>query len=377
LDTSAAAAAIALDITSKEILDHGPGHVAARFEKQWFDACQKIACNPHDRKAPDIVFRPDYKNTSHDRLEYYEAAQEANDLPMPPLEERLTGQFTAFPGSIAALQAEQNARVDKEAGVLYSEAIKAEIADVKEKIDEQRQKESDETLREKTLEITFALCGGNGAAAVSQDDLDQLPAASEQFTARLPSGFFALTPCMDRIYRSMGESKSKGTPLDLTDLKNLVSSARPAQEDVPVSALDRVLNPEAQTAAWKAIEARRAGYVVDMIRKACASSGQLTPAWDEWVGWLPNPNVNLAAYFIGLRGDACTSALADQVIGLNRTNSRLTAAWMNEQAKEILTPQPEPKPDPRDLFPQRQRASPCTRDVTSNSAGISVPHPCR
>jgi hypothetical protein len=276
------------------------------------------------------------------------------------------------PGAVPFVSAD-----DDDGGSSVDGTVAKELKDAHAVTDEQRQKEAEETLRKKMLDIAYALCGDGGAAAVSQDDLDQLPAASEQFTARLPSGFFALTPCMDRIYRSMGESKSKGTPLDLTDLKNLVSSARPAQEDVPVSALDRVLNPEAQTAAWKAIEARRAGYVVDMIRKACASSGQLTPAWDEWVGWLPNPNVNLAAYFIGLRGDACTSALADQVIGLNRTNSRLTAAWMNEQAKEILTPQPEPKPDPRDLFPQRQRASPCTRDVTSNSAGISVPHPCR
>ena len=138
VDTSAAAAAVAVGIESKTIRDHAPGDDAAKFELQWADACAQRAtlhnvCNPHKRPAADVAIRDDdaYKNGTHDRFAYYSGMMDQNDLPVSPSEAaaregRTLSEFQKkqwFPGSAPQLKLAQDTAVKSEAHRLYEASV--------------------------------------------------------------------------------------------------------------------------------------------------------------------------------------------------------------------------------------------------------------
>lgn len=97
-----------------------------RFERQWDDACLKLkargeSCNPHQRHAPETVYRDDYLKASHDRFDYYQGMMDRGDLPHGSRE-----RDQPEPGSAWALQDAQNAKVIKEARRLYVAEVNRE-----------------------------------------------------------------------------------------------------------------------------------------------------------------------------------------------------------------------------------------------------------
>ncbi len=122
----ARAAGAAAEATDAVVLRNPPSPAAAKFERQWEEACRRVDCNPTGRAPGKAVMKDGYKGGTHDRFKYYYAMQDAHDLPTAPIDESLTKSFTAFPGSCLALRQTQEARVEREEKHLYRTALNAE-----------------------------------------------------------------------------------------------------------------------------------------------------------------------------------------------------------------------------------------------------------
>jgi len=104
---------------------------AALLEKRWADACAQRAlgnsCNRHQRALSDPLFRDEYKGGTHDRLEYFQAMEDNDDLPKQPLEQKLFKETEPpFPGSAKALRLRQDRMIVKETRRLYEGAVARE-----------------------------------------------------------------------------------------------------------------------------------------------------------------------------------------------------------------------------------------------------------
>lgn len=104
---------------------------AAVFEQAWTESCAKRAprnpCNPHQRTVTEPEYRDAYKGGTHDRLEYYQAMEDAGDLPKQPLEQKLFKETEPpFPGSAKAVRLAQDQMIAKETRRLYEGAVARE-----------------------------------------------------------------------------------------------------------------------------------------------------------------------------------------------------------------------------------------------------------
>lgn len=149
--TASRAAANALVGDGKGITIPSPGN---QFDQQWASACQLPRdCNPRKRRPPETRYVSFYKESTHDRFEYYQAIGANGDLPMPPpgwwdsrhasvppgaleleaadrARARERGRLPDLPaarwdtpppyrGSAVALMAAQDAKIDAEAARLF------------------------------------------------------------------------------------------------------------------------------------------------------------------------------------------------------------------------------------------------------------------
>lgn len=99
----------------------------------WKSACaerrDKNPCNPHNRVPDAVAYKDEFKDPTHDRFEYYQAMEDAHDLPAMPPEQRLFAGTNKlpFPGSAADLRAAQDALIAREAQRSYQAEVKEEV----------------------------------------------------------------------------------------------------------------------------------------------------------------------------------------------------------------------------------------------------------
>lgn len=126
IGSRAAGSAIAGD--GKGVIVPDPNKI---FDAQWENACRGNAkCHRHNRVAPDVDYKTDYDHPSHNRLKYYAAMQEELVLPHSPPMDWNTKKDGPYPFTAAALQAEQDAKIQKETERLYAAALKIKRAEL-------------------------------------------------------------------------------------------------------------------------------------------------------------------------------------------------------------------------------------------------------
>lgn len=109
-----------------------PVPVTTALWQKWKSACAARRgtnpCNPHERVAGPVAYKDDYTGATHDRFEYYQAMEDAHDLPSMPPEQRVFAgsKKLPFPGSAPALAEAQEALIAQEVRRGYEAEVREE-----------------------------------------------------------------------------------------------------------------------------------------------------------------------------------------------------------------------------------------------------------